>query len=111
MGPVRLRKPDGKLEASHLYQGSRKLAKRIIVALDAVPADEANKREAADRCRALLREMDNYMDLMRPMKPGARGRDGCILFRKAVLKVNEKAPKTDANIVVVTYNEPKEANL
>ena len=109
IGPVRLRKTDGKLESSHLYQGSRKLAKRIIAALDAVPAGEVPLREAADRCRVLMGDMDTYMDLMRPMKPGIRGRDGCVDFKKAILKVNERVPRTDARIVVVTYNEPREA--
>lgn len=110
IGPVRLRKPDGKMEASHLYQGSRKLAKRIMAALEAVPAGPAPMREAADRCRDLLKDMGTYMDLMRPMKSGQRGQAGSVDFKKAVLKVNEKAAKSDASIVVVTYQEPKEAS-
>lgn len=109
MGPVKLRKPDGKPDPSHLYQGSRKLAKRIIAALEAIPAEQAGLRAAADAARAHLAEMPTYMDIMRPMKPGARGRDGCIEFRKAVLRANEKAPRAGPSIVVVSYQEPKEA--
>lgn len=110
MGPVKLRKPDGKLDPSHLYQGSRKLAKRIIAALDAVPADQADLRAAADQCRTQLADMGTYMDIMRPMKAGLRGRDNCIEFKKAVLRENEKQPKAGPSMVIISYQEPKETS-
>lgn len=109
MGPVKLRRADGKLDPSHLYQGSRKLAQRIIAALDAVPAEQVDLRAAADHGRAQLADMSTYMDLMRPMKAGPRGRDNCIEFRKAVLRANEKTPKAGPSIVVVSYQYVKEA--
>lgn len=110
MGPVKLRKPDGKPDPSHLYQGSRKLAKRIIAELDAVPAAQAELRAAADQCRAQLNDIGTYMDIMRPMKAGPRGQDDCIEFKKAILRTNEKPPKAGPSIVIVSYQEPKEAN-
>lgn len=109
IGPVELRKADGRSEKVHLYQGSRKLAKRMTQALDAVPAGNAALRAAADDCRALLNDMGTYMDLMRPMKAGTRGKRGCVDFKKALLEVNQKAAvKTEAKIVVVSYQEAKE---
>jgi hypothetical protein len=108
IGPVELRKPDGKAEKAHLYQGSRKLAKRLTAALQAVPADPPAIRAAAEGCRALLGDMGVYMDLMKPMRYGARGQGGVLDFKKALLRVNEKATRSDARIVVVTYQDPKE---
>jgi len=108
MGPIELRKADGRPDRAHLYQGSRKLAKRMTAALDAVPGDQQALRTAAQRCRSLLNDMDLYMDLMRPMKYGPRGEGGCLDFKKALLRVNEKPTKSDAKIVVVTYQDPKE---
>ncbi|MGY4395384.1 hypothetical protein ACVWZA_000545 [Sphingomonas sp. UYAg733] len=107
MGPVKLRKADGKLDPSHLYQGSRKLAQRLTTALQAVPAGDIALRSAADRCGELLKDMGTYMDLMRPMKAGTRGLDACVEFKKAVLRANEPAIKSTASIVIVSYQEPR----
>jgi hypothetical protein len=108
IGPVELRKADGRSEKAHLYQGSRKLAKRMTAALDAVPAEQVALRTAADDCRALLKDMSTYMDLMRPMKSGNRGAGGCVDFKKALLRVNEKKVSSNAMMVVVSYQDPKE---
>ncbi|MBD8640245.1 hypothetical protein [Sphingomonas sp. CFBP 13733] len=108
IGPVELRKPDGRPEKAHLYQGSRKLAKRMTAALDAVPAEQVALRAAAESCRALLADMDTYMDLMRPMKSGQRGQAGSVEFKKALLRANEKGASSKAKIVVVSYQDLKE---
>lgn len=108
MGPVKFRRADGRPESAHLYQGSRKLAQRIIAELDAVPAEQAELRAAADHCRSQLIDMGTYMDIMRPMKAGPRGRDGCVEFKKAILRADEKKFKAGPSIVVVSYKEPKE---
>jgi hypothetical protein len=105
IGPIELKRPGGALpEKKLLYQASRKLAARILSALDALPAGNAAVEAAVATCKATLGDMATYMDLVRPMKPGLRGKDGALEFRVAVAAGTPVGTST-AELMVVPRKE------
>lgn len=105
IGPIALKRANAPPEKKLLYQASRTLAAKIVDALDERSGDpNAAVRAAVERCKAHLQEMETYMALVRPMKPGPRGKDNAIEFRTAA-PASAAAGSSQSDLVIVPHKD------
>ena len=100
MGPVRLTKADGKKEMVHVYQGTRKLVKKMMSALEKFAVEDEGRRTSANAAREHLRNMGTCNAILKPRRLGIRGLNGAIEFRKMPKKANTKV-KSNADILIL----------
>lgn len=103
IGPITARKPDGKSETKLLYQASRKFAPRVLEFLAKLDLTKVPIADAAAKAQAAFNDMTTLMDVVRPMKPGPRGKDGIVEFKTAGER--NATPSSKSRIVVQPFLE------
>ena len=102
IGPVLVTRHDGKLDSKYLYQASRQFISKLTDVLEHLRTDDPDFAQSVERSVRHLKEMDTYMDLVRPMIPGRRGVNRVVEFKKAVKRSNENL-ESSADLLIATF--------
>ena len=102
IGPVRITRPNGKQENKHVYQATPQFIKKLSEILELLPNDSPGLKKSAEHGSRLLKDMDTYMDLVRPMESGTRGVNEAVEFRQDKQGSNRNR-KTKADLIVATF--------
>ena len=100
IGPVVVK---GSSKETYVYQASREFIHRLTDEL----SDLQNKNSILAGCVAKsidrLQNMQTYMDLVRPMVYGFRGKDKWVEIKKAVKRSDEEPIKSQADLSIRTF--------
>lgn len=99
IGPVRMK---GKSREMYVYQASRQFVDKLSEVLDHLPKEKPELKESAERSAGQLKDMQTYMELVRPMAPGRRGEEGVVEFKKATKRSDVKL-RSSADLLIVTF--------
>ena len=99
IGPVRV---EGKSSETYVYQASRQFVDKLSEDLDHLSREKPKLKESADRSAGHLKNMQTYMELVRPMASGRRGEGGVVEFKKAAKRSDVKL-KSSADLLIVTF--------
>lgn len=99
IGPVRV---EGNSSEVYVYQASHQFVETLSQTLRGLDQEKPELIESFARSLEHLKNIETYMDLLRPMAPGARGTGGSVEFKKATKRSDVKL-NSNAKLLIVPF--------
>ena len=101
IGPVRITL-NGRTNEKYVYQASRQFIDKLSEILVHLQIEKPELKGSAERSAGHLKNMQTYMDLVKPMVPGPRGEGNVVEVKKAV-KSSNVILNSNSDILIVTF--------